>query len=90
MSDKDCCQPSKENEKFGGIKGILYGLLPHTFCIAFVVASIIGATAATAFFKKFLLLPYFFEILVGLSLVFATLSAVFYLKRNSLFSVGGS
>lgn len=89
MSDKSCCRPPKENEKLGRIKGILYGLLPHTFCIAFVVASIIGATAATAFLKKFLLLPYFFEILVGLSLVFATLSAVFYLKRNSLFSVGG-
>lgn len=87
MSDKNCCRPPKE--KLGGIKGILYGLLPHTFCIAFVVASIIGATAATAFFKRFLLLPYFFEILVGLSLVFATLSAVWYLKRNSLFSVGG-
>ena len=84
-----CCQPSKENEKLRGIRGILYGLLPHTFCLAFVIASIIGATVATAFFKKLLLLPNFFEILVGLSLVFATLSAVFYLKRNSLFSVKG-
>lgn len=73
--EKSCCQT-----------GLFYGLLPHTFCIAFVLASVIGATAASAFFKKFLLLPYFFEILIGISCLFATLSAIFYLKKNDCLS----
>jgi len=64
------------------IKGIIYGLVPHTFCILFVVFSVIGAVSLTAIFKKVLLIPYFFEFLVALSFVMATISAIVYLKRN--------
>ncbi len=71
------------------LMGVFYGLVPHTFCILFIVLSIVGATAATSFVQRFLLIPYFFQLLVGLSIVFATVSALFYLKRNGLLSLPG-
>ncbi len=86
----DCCD--KENKKIKGkgiFSGILYGLIPHTGCIAFIIFSVIGATAATAFFRRFLLIPYFFYILVGISFILATVSAIIYLKRNDILSVPG-
>lgn len=85
---KNCCLPRREKPK-GLSSGILYGLLPHSFCIAFVVFSIVGATAAATIFKKFLLIPNFFEILIGLSFFFATLSATVYLKKKKELSVKG-
>lgn len=93
---KDCCQkektdslsPEKEQAK-GFWSGLLYGLIPHSFCIAFIVLSIIGATTATVFLGKILLIPYLFQILIAVSLVFATLSAVVYLKRLGLLSLEG-
>lgn len=81
---KSCCPPKK-----GLSKGILYGILPHSFCIAFIVFSVIGATAATTIFKSLLLLPYFFQILIGISFLFATLSAIFYLKKKNSLSAEG-
>lgn len=88
MSERKCCLSVKKS-KSGFVPGLVYGLLPHSFCLGFIVFSIIGATAATTVFWRLLLLPYFFQILVVLSLVFATISAAFYLKRASLFSWGG-
>jgi len=89
MASKSCCQPVKKYKPSGLVPGILYGLLPHTFCIAFVFFSVLGATVATAFFKKVLLVPYFFQILVALSFVFATIFATLYLKRNQSLSWEG-
>jgi hypothetical protein len=89
QADKSCCHSPQGEKPKNFFTGLLYGLLPHTFCIAFIALSIIGATAATTFFKQFLLLPYFFEILVGLSLIFATISAVFYLRKNNSLSKSG-
>jgi len=80
--NKSCCE---SNEKAGSknIKsGIIYGIVPHIGCIAFIVFSVLGVTAATSLFKPLLLNPYFFYILILLSLVFATISTFFYLKRN--------
>ncbi|OGI12672.1 hypothetical protein A3K64_03795 [Candidatus Micrarchaeota archaeon RBG_16_36_9] len=72
-----------EPKKSRGIKqGIIYGLIPHTGCIAFIVATIFGVTAATEFFKPLLLNPYFFYILIGLSFTSATISALVYLKKQ--------
>lgn len=89
-NQKSCCQKEgEEREKKGFFSGLLYGILPHTFCIAFIIFSIIGVTTATMFFKKLLLNPYFFYILVGLSFVFATISAIIYLKRNGILSFQG-
>lgn len=88
MDNKSCCNTEstiKNNLK----TGILYGLIPHSFCIAFVVFSIVGVTAATSLLKKWLLTPYFFPLLIILSLFFATLSSFFYLKREKLLSLEG-
>ena len=76
--EKNCCT-----------KGVLYGLLPHTFCIAFILFSVIGAVSLTAVFKKILLVPYFFEILVAFSVLMATISAIIYLKKAGCLCYSG-
>lgn len=73
---------NKKREKEGFLSGLIYGLVPHIGCIAFIVFSVLGVTTATAFFKPLLLNPYFFYILIVLSLVFATFSAIFYFKQQ--------
>jgi len=89
MTEKSCCQNSSQDQKKGFWSGLFYGLIPHSFCIAFIILSLVGATTAMVFLKRLLILPYFFQILIGLSLFFATLSAVFYLKRLELLSFTG-
>jgi copper ion binding protein len=75
----------KENIK----QGILYGMLPHIGCIAFVLASILGASFFTQLFRPILMSKYFFYILIAVSAVFATISSYFYLKRNGMLSNNG-
>lgn len=87
--ENTCCTPQKESSKKGLLKGFLFGLIPHTFCIAFIIFSVIGATIATAFVKKILLIPYFTWILIGISIVFATISVIFYLKKQKCFCIKG-
>jgi hypothetical protein len=84
-----CCQPVEKKGK-GLFAGLLYGLIPHTFCIAFILLSVIGATAAATLLRSILLVPYLFQILIGLSLAFATLSAVIYLRRLGYLSLAGA
>lgn len=79
-----------DNKKKSFLQGAVYGLIPHTGCIAFVVASILGVTVAVDFFKPFLMNPYFFYILVAISLAFATLSSVLYLRKNGFLSLTGA
>lgn len=86
--ENSCCSQPQKKEK-GLLKGILYGLLPHTFCIGFVIFSVIGSVSAVAIFKKFLILPYFFHILVALSFIMATISAVMHLKKNNCLCKSG-
>jgi hypothetical protein len=83
---KDCCQPAEENNHKKGLRtGILSGILPHSFCILFILFSVLGATGATALIKNFLIIPHFFFLLVVISLLFTTASAILYLhKANSL------
>jgi len=64
------------------LQGILYGLVPHTGCIAFIIATVLGVTVATELFKPLLMNPYFFHILIAISFVFATISSFFYLKKQ--------
>lgn len=87
----NCCD--KNNQKIkreqskkesGILTGLIYGLAPHIGCIAFIIFSVLGATFAVSVFKPFLLNPYFFYILIGLSFVFATISAIFYFKKQGL------
>ena len=87
----DCCasknNPGKESK--GLFRGILSGLIPHSFCILFLVFSVIGATGASAFAKNFLVIPHFFLFLVILSIIFATLSAYLYLKKHQCLCLSG-
>jgi hypothetical protein len=55
----------------------------------FIVFSVIGATAGAVLFKKFLLIPNLMPILIGVSFIFATLSAFFFLKKNKALSLRG-
>lgn len=68
---------------------MIFGLLPHSFCIAFIVFTALGTTIAAGFIKQLLVIPYFFQALVGLSIVFATISAIIYLKKSDLLSLEG-
>ena len=65
FSKQESCCPKKDSktEKKGILADFAYGILPHTFCIAFIIFSVIGSVTAITFFKKFLLNPYFFHIL---------------------------
>jgi len=78
----DCCVNVKDRKK-GFINGIIYGLVPHTFCILFIIGAVLGVTLFTSAFKPFLASRNFFYILIALSFGFATISALFYLKRNN-------
>ncbi|VVB68508.1 putative copper-exporting P-type ATPase A [Candidatus Norongarragalina meridionalis] len=77
-------------EKREWTEGVLYGLLPHAGCIAFIAASVLGVTMMTEFFKPLLMNRYFFYGLIALSLVFATVSAAIYLRRNGQLSADGA
>lgn len=70
-------------------QGMVYGLVPHIGCIGFIAASILGVTVAVEFFKPLLMNPWFFHILVLISIGFATISSAFYLRKNGLLSMAG-
>jgi hypothetical protein len=89
LSTHDCCANIKDRKK-GFVNGIIYGLVPHTFCILFIIGSILGVTLFTSAFKPFLANKNFFYILIGLSFGFATLSALFYLRRNNCLCMSGA
>jgi len=84
--EKSCCK--KESKGVG--QGILYGLIPHIGCIAFIIGSVLGVTVLMQFFKPLLMNRYFFHALIGISILFATLSAILYLRRNGMLSFEGA
>jgi hypothetical protein len=88
-NQNNCCKPANQSGKRGILSGVFYGLLPHAFCIGFIIFSVIGAGMVTAVFKKFLLIPYFFHFLVIISFLMATLSAAIYLKKNKCLCAAG-
>jgi len=83
----DCCEPKKESE--GIVQGIIYGIIPHIGCIAFIFFTIFGVTAATALFRPLLMSRYFFYILIAFSFVMALVSSIIYLYRKKLLSWAG-
>lgn len=86
----NCCEKTKKEKKEKGfLKGLLYGLASHTFCIVFIIFSVLGVTIATTLLKPLLLNPYFFYLLIVLSLIFTTISALIYLKKNGNLSFQG-
>jgi len=88
--NESCCQKIEQKKGKEFLSGLVYGIVPHIGCIAFIIGSILGVTVLTQFFKPFLLNPYFFHILVLLSIGFATLSSILYLRKNGLFSFSGA
>jgi len=79
-----------EGRHNGLIQGLIYGLIPHTGCIAFIAGSILGVTFLTQLFKPLLMSRYFFYGLFLISLSFATLSAALYLRKNGMLSSAGA
>lgn len=71
------------------ISGVIAGLLPHTFCVLFILFSVLGATAFSALLKPILLDKNFFYYLIAVSFVFATLSAALFLAKNEILSAAG-
>ena len=71
------------------LQGLTYGLIPHIGCIAFIIVSVLGVTVLTQLFKPLLMNRYFFYILILISLGFATISSVLYLRKNQLLGLNG-
>ena len=76
------------NKEYGFIKGIIYGLLPHTGCFAFIGLTALGLTAGATVLRP-LLNTYFFYGLIIFSLIITTISAIFYLRKNSSLTIEG-
>ncbi|MFH0857767.1 MAG: hypothetical protein V1848_03405 [Candidatus Magasanikbacteria bacterium] len=79
----ECCPilTNPDEKKKSIISGIWSGILPHSFCILVIILSTFGSFVASTFFKKILLMPYFSLWVILLSLIFATISAFFFLKK---------
>lgn len=84
----DCCATDRRDKK-GFWSGLISGLIPHSFCLLFMIFSVIGAAGATALTKKFLLIPHLFLILIIISCLFAALSAIVYLKKTNQLCLAG-
>lgn len=86
----DCCQPKSDINNSKGVSwGFVSGIIPHSFCILMIILSVIGATTGQAFFGKILATNYFFPLMIGVSFVFATISAIFYLKKIGRLNTNG-
>ena len=86
---KACCANKNSVKQKGFWQGILFGIIPHSFCILFIIFSALGAAFATEYIKKFLLVPHFFTILVLLSVFFAVIVAGIYLYRTKALNLNG-
>jgi hypothetical protein len=87
--EASCCgaKPKKEPKNVG--QAILYGLIPHVGCIAFIIGSVLGVTVLTQLFKPLLMNKNFFYILILISLLLATISSVLYLRKTGFLSAEG-
>ena len=81
MENNCCVKDNSEKKGKGILKGVLYGILPHSFCIGFIVFSAIGSITVTSVFKNIIITPHFLDILLIFSISMATFSAIIYLKR---------
>ena len=73
----------KKNEMKEGLKnGVISALIPHVGCIAFIVVTLLGISAGSIFLKKFILASWSFPLLFFISFLLASISSVFYFKKN--------
>ncbi|MFA5559800.1 MAG: cation transporter, partial [Methanofastidiosum sp.] len=75
---------SKKKKSNNILKALAYGIIPHIGCIGFIVGSVLGVSLLMRFFRPLLMNRYFFYGLVAVSLGFATISVLLYLKNNEL------
>ncbi len=80
---------SSEKKEQTWKQALAYGLIPHIGCIGFIIASVIGATVAMSIFRPLLMNRYIFHFLILISIGFATVSSVIYLRKNKLLSIKG-
>lgn len=87
--EASCCgaNPKKEPKNIG--RAVLYGLIPHIGCIAFIIGSALGVTVLTQLFKPLLMNRNFFYILILMSLLLATISSALYLRKTGFLSAEG-
>lgn len=71
-----------KSEEKGIVRGIVYGLIPHIGCIAFIVFTLLGVSAAAAFFRPLLINKWAFPSMVAVSFLLAGFSSSLYLKKN--------
>ena len=84
-----CCQPKKEYGGNNPLVGIVYGIIPHIGCIMFIIGAVLGTTLLMQFFRPVLMNRYIFHYLILASVVFATVSSFFYLRKNGMLSKEG-
>ncbi len=84
----NCCK-KEEKSRGGFLNGVLFGLTAHSFCIFFIILTALGASTLTSIIRPLFMSRYFFHALVLMAIVFATLSAIIYLKKNNLLSLSG-
>lgn len=84
-----CCSSKPKNEPKNVGQAVLYGLIPHVGCIAFIIGSVLGVTVLTQLFKPLLMNRNFFYILIAISLLLATVSAMLYLRKTGYFTAEG-
>lgn len=84
-TNKNCCNVKDDSIK----KGMIYGLIPHSGCIAFMIFSIIGATFFASLFRPLLANSNIFYAMIILSFIFATISAYLYLRKSKSLNIKG-
>jgi hypothetical protein len=81
MKKQPCSQ--EKNEIKNGLKnGIISAIVPHIGCIAFITLTLLGVSAGSVFLKKFILASWSFPVLFFLSFLLASISSLFYFKKN--------
>lgn len=78
----ECCTKKPAKKSNGFMQGLIYGSIPHIGCIAFILFSVLGVTVAAGVFKPLLAKAYFFYAMILISLIFACISAFFYLRKQ--------
>ena len=81
MKDKSC-EKNKDELKNGLRNGIISAIIPHIGCIAFIIFTLLGISAGSIFLKRFILASWSFPLLFFLSFLLASISSVFYFKKN--------
>jgi hypothetical protein len=87
--ETDCCSTNTE-ARSGAWRGFLFGLIPHTVCLSFLVFSVLGATGAMVVAKELLMVPHLFVWVFLSSSGFAAVASLLYLRKTKMLSWRGA